>query len=526
MTSLPPGWVEATIADLATYVQRGKSPKYADASDLPVVNQKCVRWWGIDEEHVKFVHPNQRNAWSAERFLRPGDLLWNSTGTGTIGRAALFQGSSRFEQMVVDSHVTIVRTTGYEPKLLHNWIASPAIQGQIHRMHNGSTNQVELSRGQVLGTKVPVPPLNEQRRIVDKIEALNAKSRRAKEALDAIPPLLEKFRQSILAAAFRGDLTADWRVKNPDVDPASKLLERIRTERRRRWEEAELEKLRAKGTPPKDDRWKAKYKEPAPVDTGGLPELPDGWVWSSIGECAPLQAGFAFPSKGFARTGVRLLKGNNVRDGWLNEIEIDYWPNDDAAPYSEYVLHDGDVVLAMDRPVYSSGSRATKVARLTADWNGALLLQRVGRFQPVPSVRGDYLYSLVRSTAFREHIVKEQNGSQDGKDLPHVSAGVVDSMILPIGPFDEQAMVARRLTNAEALIKSLALKVSDALRQLPCLESQVLAKAFSGGLVPQDPSDEPASVLLERIRAERGGPVPASSQRVGRRRSPKRQAAE
>src|SRR5690606_36004057 len=125
---------------------------------------------------------------------------------------------------------------------------------------------------------------NEQRRIVGKIEALFERSRRARQALDAIPPLIEKLRQSILAAAFRGDLTADWRAQNPDVEPASVLLERIRAERRRRWEQAYLDKLKAKGKTPKDDKWKSKYNAPAAAATAGLPSLPATWTWARVEE--------------------------------------------------------------------------------------------------------------------------------------------------------------------------------------------------------------------------------------------------
>lgn len=517
MTSLPPGWVEATIADLATYVQRGKSPKYADASDLPVVNQKCVRWWGIDEQHLKFVHPNQRNAWSAERFLRAGDLLWNSTGTGTIGRAALFQGSSRFEQMVVDSHVTIVRTTGYEPKLLHNWIASPAIQGQIHRMHNGSTNQVELSRGQVLGTKVPVPPLNEQRRIVDKIEALNAKSRRAKEALEAIPPLLEKFRQSILAAAFRGDLTADWRAKNPDVEPASKLLERIRTERRRRWEEAELEKLRAKGTPPRDDRWKAKYQEPAAVDTEGLPELPEGWVWAAAEElCEPgaeivygiVQPGPVVPD------GVPYVRGMDIQDGAVLVEQLLRTHPDIAAKYDRASLQGGDVLLGI--------IRATRVAIVPDCLKGANITQGTARFRPSSAIRTHFLAGALEGPFSQSWL----HAHYRGIDMPGLNLRDVRRLPLPLAPLAEQAEIAAAVGGAQSKLRELRARHSQCHSLIERLVMAILSKAFRGELVPQDPADEPASVLLERIRPERDGQVPASSQRTGRKRPTKRQAAE
>jgi type I restriction enzyme, S subunit len=89
MSNLPNGWINTKIEDIAEYVQRGKSPKYIDKSDLPVINQKCIRWSGVDPRYLKFIHPDQWDSWTSERFLREGDILWNSTGTGTIGRAAL-----------------------------------------------------------------------------------------------------------------------------------------------------------------------------------------------------------------------------------------------------------------------------------------------------------------------------------------------------------------------------------------------------------------------------------------------------
>lgn len=153
----------------------------------------------------------------------------------------------------------------------------------IRRLSSGGV-QPNLNLGIIKATKVPIPPLNEQRRIVAKIEALKARSQRVKEELEAIAPLLDQFRQSVLAAAFRGDLTADWREKNPDVEPASVLLERIHAERCRRWEEAELEKMKVQGKTPKDDKWKAKYREPVKPDVSRLPELPEGWIWASWDE--------------------------------------------------------------------------------------------------------------------------------------------------------------------------------------------------------------------------------------------------
>src|SRR5260221_3625198 len=128
---------------------------------------------------------------------------------------------------------------GYEPTLLAASINPAHGRDWVRSCVTQQAGQANVSGGKLKDLEVPIPPLNEQRRIVAKLEGLQARSRRARDALDAVPPLLEKLRQSILAAAFRVDLTKDWRAKHKDVEPASELLKRIRTERRKKWEDAE-----------------------------------------------------------------------------------------------------------------------------------------------------------------------------------------------------------------------------------------------------------------------------------------------
>jgi type I restriction enzyme S subunit len=199
MSGLPSGWTHATIGDVCNYVQRGRSPKYIAKSELPVINQKCVRWWGIDERHLKFVDPSQWSVWTTERFLEVDDVLWNSTGTGTIGRAALFKGLNSASRAVVDSHVTILRpggaTTG---EFLHRYIQSPTVQNAIADMQSGTTNQVELNRTEIVETTLALPPLAEQKRIIAKLDALSTQSARARTELSRIETLVSRYKQAVL----------------------------------------------------------------------------------------------------------------------------------------------------------------------------------------------------------------------------------------------------------------------------------------------------------------------------------------
>src|SRR5690606_23092422 len=148
-----------------------------------------------------------------------------------LGKTALLGSSAICNQQIN----AILPCDALDPQFTYWW--SRTIRHWMEANASATTVSI-LNKGRFARAPLIVPPLNEQRRIVSKIEALTVRSRRAKEALDAVPTLLDKLRQSILASAFRGDLTADWRAKHPDEEPASVLLERIRAERRRRWEEA------------------------------------------------------------------------------------------------------------------------------------------------------------------------------------------------------------------------------------------------------------------------------------------------
>lgn len=133
MTSeLSTSWAWATIGEVTQYIQRGKSPKYADQSELAVINQKCIHWNELLLQHLKYIHPDQIDMWDESRFIKPGDVLWNSTGTGTVGRAYLVKEADCTPPKVVDSHVTIVRpVAGVDARYLFNWIKSPIVQSKI-----------------------------------------------------------------------------------------------------------------------------------------------------------------------------------------------------------------------------------------------------------------------------------------------------------------------------------------------------------------------------------------------------------
>ncbi|MBP1920284.1 N-6 DNA methylase [Youngiibacter multivorans] len=173
--SVPDSWKWANLSKLCTYLQRGKSPKYSSIEKIPVVSQKCIQWDGFHHERAQFIDPNTLSTYSEERFLRDEDLLINSTGLGTLGRAALYPAEhNQYELAVADSHVTVIRLKQnlILPRFLYAYWASPSIQFVIESQSSGTTKQKELGLKTLKDYLVPVPPIAEQRRIVEKLQNL------------------------------------------------------------------------------------------------------------------------------------------------------------------------------------------------------------------------------------------------------------------------------------------------------------------------------------------------------------------
>ncbi len=216
MNELPPGWAIATISDITAYLSRGKQPKYISHSNLPVINQRAIRWFGIQNEYLKYVDPIQFDQWEPERFIQDGDILWNSTGTGTLGRACLVKPHDLEPPKVVDSHVTIVRPNqaGVDPRFLFSWVQSSEVQENIASLATGATNQIELSRAAIASMRIPIAPLEEQKEIADKLDSLLARVDACRDRLDRVPRILTRFRQTVIDLAVSGRLTESWRESN------------------------------------------------------------------------------------------------------------------------------------------------------------------------------------------------------------------------------------------------------------------------------------------------------------------------
>jgi type I restriction enzyme S subunit len=229
-------------------------------------------------------------------------------------------------------------------------------------------------------------------------------------------------------------------------------------------------------------------------------ELPRGWVSSAIGDLCQVAIGFAFKSDDFAGEGIRLLRGENIEPGALRWNETRYWPHEKAEQYQHLGVSEGDIILAMDRPVVSAG---LKLARASAADVPCLLVQRVARIRPKADLCWPFVYFGMQSSEFVKHLLQGQTGTQ----LPHISGKSISSYELALPPLNEQRRIVAKIEELFSDLDAGVAALERASANLKRYRAAVLKAAVEGKLTEQwraeHPATEPASKLLDRILAER-----------------------
>ena len=349
----------------------------------------------------------------------------------------------------------------------------------------GGTTFKEISGAKAATIPFALPPLPEQRRTVAEIEKYFTRLDAAESALRRVQANLKRYRASVLKAACEGKLVPTEaelaEAEGRDYEHAEQLLERILAERRARWES--------------QGKRRGKYKEPVPPDTRDLPDLPDGWVWTSLSSVGEVRLGRQRSPKRATGPNMRpYLRAANVTwDGLnLSDVkEMDFNPRE----FEIYRLMPGDILL---NEASGSPDEVGKPAVWRDQIEGCCFQNTLIRVRAFPGIVPFLFYHLL-SDARSGNLGRAARGV----GIHHLGAQRTASWKVALPPLGEQRRVVVEIEQRLSVIQQAETTVEANLKRVGRLRQSILLQAFCGRLVPQNPEDEPASVLLERIRAER-----------------------
>ncbi len=424
---LPKGWVESNLQNMVLS-RKGKKPKHA-------VNEKkdgYVPYLLIDEMEGKPIRKYTDD--SSVPIAREDDVLivWD----GSIGKTATGLNGAIGSTIVALSPVII--PTNFLEYFLKT--AKPYIE-QTSR----GTGLQHINQKTFWPMHFPLPPLNEQKRIVAKLDAIMPRIEAVKARLDKVPGILKRFRQSVLTAAVTGKLTEQWREEHPEVGE---------------WEEKTLQ------------------------------------------DVTDYQGGYAYKSTKFIESSDnQVLKIANVK---VYGVDIDIAPSfidDEYAKETErFMLKENDVIISMTGTRNKRDYGFNGIIRQTT--RKLFLNQRVARLRcHEKQILPEILSLILKTPEFRDFFFKDETGNVN---QGNVGADTLKLAPLLLPPLEEQKEIVRQVDKLFALADKVEAHYQKAKARVDKLSQSVLAKAFRGELVPQDPNDEPAEKLLERILEEKG----------------------
>jgi type I restriction enzyme S subunit len=363
-----------------------------------------------------------------------------------------------------------------------------------------STAVPSLRRDDYNAVRAAVAPEPEQTRIVAEIEKQFTRLEAGVATLQHVKANLKRYRAAVLKAAVEGRLVPTEaelaRRESHSYEPAGELLQRILAERRARWEADQFARLRASGKERKDANRKARYKDPACPDTTNAPVLPDGWTWAAVEQVSRLVQYGSSAKTTEESNGVPVLRMINIMsDGRLNLKDLKYLP-----PYHKefpaLLLQTGDLLF--------NRTNSPGLVGKSAVYNGtpspcsfASYLIRVRTMEGCSPTFLAFCLNSAWGRSWIKSVVSQQVGQAN------VNGSKLQGFVFPLPPWGEQRRIVAETERRLSVMDELEMHVDANLKRAERLRQAILKRAFEGKLVPHDPNDEPASVLLERIRAER-----------------------
>lgn len=440
---LPAGWVEVPLAELIDRIEAGKNFRCIERpplnGEIGVVKVSAVSWGRFREEESKTVPPGIEL--DPETRICDGDLLFSRANTIELVGACVLVESLTKDLRLSDKILRLVTSDESIKPWIYRYLSSPEARKYLSETSSGNQLSMRnISQRVLLETMVPVAPLNEQRRIAAKLDTTLATVESCRQRLDGVAELLKRFRQAVLAAATSGELTREWRQKR-GIDES--------------WEDQFLGNL--------------------------LSDLRYGTAQKCTYEVC----------------GKPVLRIPNILEGSISHSDLKY------AEFGEEEI-DKLGIRAGDLLVIRSNGSLDLVGRtalaLEAD-EGFLFAGYLIRLRPKQEiVVPGFLLLVLLSPETRRRI---ELAARSTSGVNNINSKFLSGLQLGLPSLEEQHEIVRRAQDLFILADQLEARLHSVRKLVDRLTPALLAKAFRGELVPQDPCDEPASVLLERLRAAR-----------------------
>ncbi len=472
MSELPTGWAIGTIQSLYDVNPGHRGIEIGDETEVSFIPMTSI------EEKSGRLHANlvkkYRDLKGGYTKFIEGDVVFAKiTPCMENGKIAIANNlKSGIGCGTTELHVFRPLVNGSAQYLLY-FLLQDSVREEARRCFQGTSGHLRVPASFFDNLKLPIPPLNEQRRIVAKLEELLGKVDACKKRLEKIPAIIKRFRQSVLAAACSGRLTADWRDTN-EKDCSMN------------WTSTKLGNLTSM------------------VTSGSR-----GWA------------------KYYSQNGAIFVRAQNINADYLDLSDIAYVNLPDRAEGLRTKVRKNDLLVTI------TGANVTKSAIVHEELDDAYVSQHVALVRLKETKLSLFLFYWLLSPAHGRAQLLE---SAYGQGKPELNLDNIRNVDVSVPTDPERCEITRRVEALFRVADQIEARYDKARAHVDRLTQSILAKAFRGELVPQDPNDEPASILLERIRAERSAAPQPSSQprrtkasshikRSGRKKSVKRETA-